>query len=61
MFDACFIFFSSFSPDLIQASDSDSDIEFMAQSHPNPPPKRRRVLDPSAITAVAMYPNMVKY
>ncbi|KAF4092923.1 hypothetical protein AMELA_G00025830 [Ameiurus melas] len=42
------------------ASDSDSDIEFVAQSRrPNPPHKRRRVLDPSAITAVPMYSNMV--
>ncbi|MCJ8739222.1 hypothetical protein PDJAM_G00044670 [Pangasius djambal] len=41
------------------ACDSDSDIEVTAQSRPSPPPKRRRVLDPSAITPVPIYSKKV--
>ncbi|XP_062874936.1 NFATC2-interacting protein [Trichomycterus rosablanca] len=39
-------------------SDSDSD-EDIVSSHTIPPPKRRRIIDPSAITAVPVYTNKV--
>ncbi|XP_072549713.1 NFATC2-interacting protein isoform X2 [Salminus brasiliensis] len=40
-------------------SDSDSDGEVRKMSRPNPPPKRRRVIDPSAIASVPIYSNKV--
>ncbi|KAG9264437.1 NFATC2-interacting protein [Astyanax mexicanus] len=40
-------------------SDSDSDGEVRTTRRPNPPAKRRRVIDPSAITSVPIYSNKV--
>ncbi|KAI4902261.1 hypothetical protein NFI96_020305, partial [Prochilodus magdalenae] len=40
-------------------SDSDSDGEIRVISRPNPPPKRRRIIDPSEITSVPIYSNKV--
>ncbi|XP_058274807.1 NFATC2-interacting protein isoform X1 [Hemibagrus wyckioides] len=39
--------------------DSDSDVEIIGLSPPNPPSKRRRVLEPSAITSGPIYSNKV--
>ncbi|XP_030649498.1 NFATC2-interacting protein [Chanos chanos] len=40
-------------------SDSDSDGEVSVTKVPRPPPKRRRIIDPSAITTVPIYSNKV--
>ncbi|XP_076853077.1 NFATC2-interacting protein [Brachyhypopomus gauderio] len=40
-------------------SDSDSDGEITGTRRPNPPPKRRCVVDPSSITAVPIYSSKV--